>query len=393
MWRALRLLTASALLSSAMSGSLGAEPGSDSFRILLTGDVSFGENYQADAARRGRPDLLAERGYDYPLARLEPILRRADYTIVNLETPLTGLERSPLADAGKDYYHWGHIDKTPGRLVAYGVDAVGLANNHMLDFGVPGLKDTFRSLKRYGIASFGAGEDAADAAEPLVRLFRVGRREVSIGLIARFERRKSYELFGFYAGARTPGVNPLDPQALPAQVAGMRRRNPGIFVISYVHWGSNYAWRTPEQQRHARALIDAGVDMVVGHHGHMLQEIERYRDKWIIYGLGNFMFNSAGRFASFPEAVPYGLAMELVLQDRAGSALHEVRLYPIMSDNLKVDYQPRIAKGHDADRAFGALLRRSALGADQRLASRGSDKVGPFLRLSSVAAQSGGAAR
>lgn len=361
-----------------------ATPTSSPLRILFTGDVSFGENYQQEAARKGRPDILAERGYDYPLAGLAAILRRADYTIINLETPLTDRERSPLADSGKDYLHWGHIDKTPSRLVAYGVDAVGLANNHVYDFGAPGMVDTFAALKKYGIASFGAGMDGNDAATPLVRVFKVGAREITIAVIAGFERRKSYEEFGFYAGQQSPGVSPIDIERFAAQIRELKRQTPGIFVISYAHWGSNYAWRTPEQQKQAQAMIDAGADLVIGHHGHMMQELESYKGKWIAYGLGNFIFNSAGRFAAYPDAIPYGLALELVLEDRGPDLHSTIRLFPILSDNLKVDYQPRIATGSEANQAFAAMLRRSALGkAEQRL-SRGTDEIGPFLELSSA---------
>ncbi|RYY26907.1 MAG: CapA family protein [Sphingomonadales bacterium] len=353
-------------------------------RVLLTGDVSFGENYQADAAAKGRVNILDRHGYDYTIQRLAPLLARADYTIVNLETPLTDMPRSPLADSGKDYLHWSHVDKAPARLAAYGVDAAGLANNHTLDFGQQGLLDTFASLNRYGITAFGAGRDADEAAAPLVRVLRVGNREVTIGVIASFERRASYVKHGFYAGADTPGTNPTDTQAIAAQVKELRRRNPGILILSYAHWGSNYAWRSADQQTAARAMIDAGVDVVVGHHGHMLQEVERYRDKWIIYGLGNFMFNANGRFAAFPEAVPYGLAMELVFADNGKAVDSEIRLYAVRSDNLKTGYQPSIADKGDADAAFGEMLRRSALGGDAGLARRGADQIGPFLRLTQI---------
>lgn len=364
------------------SGDDGKGRQREPVRVLLTGDVSFGENYQADAARRGRANILEQHGYDYTIERLAPLLRRADYTIVNLETPVTAMERSPLADSGKDYLHWSHVDKTPGRLTAYGVDAVGLANNHTLDFGQQGLLDSFAALKRYGIAAFGAGRDAEDAAAPLVRVLRVGNREVTIGVIASFEKRASYEKFGFYAGHDKPGTNPTDTRAIAEQVKELRRRNPGILILSYAHWGSNYTWRSPDQQAAAREMIDAGVDVVVGHHGHTLQEVERYRGKWIVYGLGNFMFNANGRFASYPEVTPYGLAMELVFADKGGALDAEIRLYPIRSDNLKTGYQPSVADGKDAEAAFGEMLRRSALGADQKLVSRGADAIGPFLRLS-----------
>lgn len=369
------VLAAAVLGSNALPTPAQAEP----YRILFGGDTSHGENYQVQYAAEGGSNILSANGYDYSLARLRPLLARADYTILNLETPLTGLRVSPLK--GKDYYHWTDVNKAPDRLAAFGVDAVSLANNHTLDFGLQGLEDSFDALRNYGITWFGAGGNAAEAAKPLVRAFRVGEREARIAVIGAFERRDSYEKYGFYASAGAGGANPLSPAAIAAQVAELRRVNPGIFIIAFPHWGSNYKWRSPEQQVAGRALIDAGVDMVVGHHGHMLQEIEYYRDKWIVYGLGNFMFNSRGRFDQYPDAVPFGLALELSFDDRRSGVIPSAKLYPILADNKVTNYQPRVASPPEAARAFDAMLGRSRLGGAASLVQRGRDAIGSYVSL------------
>jgi len=214
-----------------------------------------------------------------------------------------------------------------------------------------------------------------------VRAVQVGDRQAKFAVLGTFERRDSYVRYNFYADEDTGGAAALAPLASAAEIAELRREHPGIFVIAFPHWGSNYAWRSEEQAKLGRALIDAGADMVIGHHGHALQEMERYKDKWILYGIGNFMFNTRGRFAQHPDILPYGLAVELVYRDAPGPLAPEIRLYPIFSDNQATNYQPRFATDPEAGRVFSTLLERSRLGPASTLVSRGKDEVASFLRL------------
>jgi len=353
-------------------------PATQPLRILIGGDWSHGESYARPGVMEGA-QLVATKGYDHSLLGLAPLLRRADYTIINLETPITDMERSPLAAAGKDFLHWTHIDKAPDRLAAWGVDAVSLANNHTLDFGLPGLEQSFDALRRHGVSWFGAGNDEAEAAQPLVRAFRLpGGREVRIAVFGQFEHRDAYDRkYNFYASGARGGAHRLSVARFADQVRDYRRRFPDLFVIAYPHWGSNYAWRSEKQATLGRGLIDAGADMVIGHHGHTLQEVERYRDKWILYGIGNFMFNARGRFAQHPDVLPYSLAVELLFADAAGP---EVRLYPIHSNNLVTGFQPRPASPAEARQVFARLASRSILRPGTSLAPR-SDEAGAFASL------------
>lgn len=350
-------------------------------RILIGGDVSHGESYARPGVIEGA-QVLATRGYDYSLLGLAPLLRRADYTILNLETPVTDLKRSPLSEAGKDFLHWTHPDKAPDSLAAWGVDAVSLANNHTLDYGLPGLEQSFDALRRHGISWFGAGDNEADAALPLIRAFRMpSGRTVRIALFGQFEYRESYDKkYNFYAAGERGGAHLLSVERFADQVRDYKARFPDLFVIAYPHWGSNYAWRSEKQARLGRGLVDAGADMVIGHHGHTLQEVERYKGKWILYGIGNFMFNSRGRFAQYPQVLPYSLAVELLFADGPGAPLPETRLYPILSDNVVTEFQPRIAGPADAAKVFDTLARKSAVPGLARMATR-SDEAGGFTLL------------
>jgi hypothetical protein len=103
-----------------------------------------------------------------------------------------------------------------------------------------------------------------------------------------------------------PGVASIDPARLAAQVADIRKTDPHAFVVLFPHWGENYRWKTDAQTTTAHACLDAGVDLIIGHGAHMLQEIERYHDKWVVYSIGNFVFNASGRYAA-NKVDPFGL--------------------------------------------------------------------------------------
>ena len=114
----------------------------------------------------------------------------------------------------------------------------------------------------------------------------------------------------------------------------------------------------------------------------MMQEIECYRERWIVYSLGNFVFNSRGRFAKYKESVPFGLAARVTVLSDLELGL---RVYPLLSDNLLTDYRPRPVTREEAARVRQTLLEKSMdpQGLDQRLAVD-ADDLGSFLLLSPV---------
>lgn len=363
--------------ASCESGSVG-EASAAPFRILVGGDTNFAESYEISDGDQVTT-AVAKYGYEHSLERLSPLLRRADYTVLNLETALT--KPRDLEGPSKAYRHWSDADMTAEQLRRQGVDAVGLANNHALDFGVEGMQDTFKALRRYDIKWFGAGDNLYDASLPLiVQAPTEDGRGRAVAFFGLFEYRRSYdEKHHFYASARGGGANRLDVSEFARTVRRYRRQHPSLFVIAYPHWGKNYAWRTEAQADQARALIDAGADMVIGHHGHTLQEVELYQDKWILYGIGNFMFNAPGRFARYPDVLPYGLAVELMFPRQQG-APPEPRLYPILSDNRITGYQPRLADAEAVQKTFEALATRSDDTTRARLTTD-VDAMGDFIRL------------
>ena len=134
-------------------------------------------------------------------------------------------------------------------------------------------------------------------------------------------------------------------------IASLRARYPAAFIIAYPHWGSNYLYAAQRQKDLAQAIIDAGADLIVGHGSHMLQEIELYRGRWIVYGIGNFVYNSPGRYSRH-EVLPFGLLARLLIQALDGQPVISLQLFPTCTDNEKTGYQSHPV----TDRQFGQLI-------------------------------------
>jgi poly-gamma-glutamate capsule biosynthesis protein CapA/YwtB (metallophosphatase superfamily) len=206
---------------------------------------------------------------------LLPALRAADLRIVNCECALTRANR-PVWKSGAVF------KGTPGHvagLTAVPFDAACLANNHVLDYGVAGLRDTLGVLGRHGVRSVGAGLTEEQAYRPLT--MTVKGTAVHVVNISEGE-----DLAASHGGA---GVFGWDVPRAAALVGGSKKR--GGIVLAIAHCGLEYIPYPPPYVAGAfRALIDAGADAVIGHHPHVPQGIEWYHGRPIAYSLGNFLF-------------------------------------------------------------------------------------------------------
>ena len=215
-----------------------------------------------------------------------------DLKIVNLETAVTASED---AQPGKGIHYRMHPANLPC-LSAAGIGCCVLANNHVMDWGLKGLTETLESLHRAGIATAGAGRDAAEAAAPAV-LDVPGKGRV---LVFAWGMASSGVPVEWVAGAQRPGVNYL-PDLSERSLRGVARqvqaaRRDGDLVVASLHWGGNWGFAVdPQQRAFARSLIDmAGVDVVHGHSSHHVRGIEVYRGKPILYGCGDLLSDYEG---------------------------------------------------------------------------------------------------
>ncbi|OKP95993.1 CapA family protein [Paenibacillus sp. P46E] len=250
-------------------------------------------NFAGDVIFSGKAgEILQQKGYDYSYTALDGMFKKDDLTVLNLETPIT---TGGVGAANKQFVFKGD-PKALDSLKAAGVDAVNLANNHTLDQGEEGLLDTLEHLSKRGIPYVGGGADAAEAYS--AKYFE--RNGIRIALLG-FTR--VMPVMEWKAETGKPGVASVydSAEALKAIAAA---RTQADLVIVMVHWGKERIEQYDSvQQALGHSFIDAGADLVMGGHPHVLQGIEPYKGKWIAYSAGNFIFTRSQTRATWDTAV------------------------------------------------------------------------------------------
>lgn len=305
-----------------------------SLTVQFLGDTMLGDAAQPD---------LDRNGYQWPLQYVAPLLS-ADFSIANAEAPISA--RTGFADPLKDY-SYASSPAAARALAASGIDALGLANNHANDLGPLGLADTVANARRQGMATFGAGRLPL-AERPLLIRSPAGTLGI-VGIGENFGSRTT-------AGTTQAGTVVLSPRAVQRGV-DLARAAGAEWVVAYVHWGDNYQPVVPQQRAWARVFADAGYDMVIGTGPHVVQPIKVVRGMPVVYSIGNFVFGSPGRFASFGMK-GYGLSMQLEL------ARHQpigVSATCLRTDNDDVNYQPRPCTPQQAAELFSTVSPRLSI--------------------------------
>ena len=249
----------------------GKRSGGGSATLAFAGDVHF-EGSSA-AALSGR------------LGSAFSVLRSADFAMLNLETAIT--ERG--TPQPKEFTF-----RAPARAVTVlrqaGVDAVSVANNHGMDYGRVGLADTLAAARSAGMPLLGAGQDDTAAWTPL-------RREVNgvrISVLSATDVLDDFAVTSWVAGPGTSGL--ASAKDTPRLLADVRaQRATADVVVVFLHWGQErIVCPTARQQQLARMLADAGADIVVGSHAHVVQPRGSAGKTLVGYGLGNFQFYASG---------------------------------------------------------------------------------------------------
>jgi poly-gamma-glutamate synthesis protein (capsule biosynthesis protein) len=270
---------------------------------------------------------MQKYGYDHPFEQTKDILKQAQIVSGNLEGPLTD---AGAAEAAKQYVFRSPPDKVAPALARAGFNIVSLANNHTLDYGPEGMEDTRAALKQAGIRHVGAGRNDTEARQPVYMM----ADGVTVAFLA-------YSLTfpeEFWAGPDKPGTAFGHERHVRADVS-TARQTADLVVVSF-HWGQEGKTELRDYQvQLAHAAIDAGASAVLGHHPHVLQGVERYRDGVILYSLGNFAFGSYSN-----TATRSAIAL-LTFRDRQW---RELRMIPLNVKNAEVVFQPRPLVGRDA---------------------------------------------
>jgi poly-gamma-glutamate synthesis protein (capsule biosynthesis protein) len=286
----------------------------DTLTLGVTGDIMLGS---------WLIDLLDDRGADWPFGEVLPVLRSTDLLVGNLESPFLS-DTTGITPAEKTYT----FAVPPARvetLTAGGFDLVGLANNHILDYGPAGLFETWTVLDSAGIAHVGTGLDRA-GAHTHTTLDRMGRRVAFLAYSHTFPEE-------FWATSDRPGTAHASDEGLAREVG--RAAAAADLVVVMFHWGGELLEEPREYQRIlARIAIDNGADLVIGHHPHTIQPLEWYRGRLIAYSLGNFIFGS------YTTTAKGAILLVRFSEDRPTGA----DLYPIDVNNFRREFRPGLVE-------------------------------------------------
>ena len=244
-------------------------------RLLFSGDIYLSDHVLNAYDRAGDISGVLDDGY-------RSLIGEADYFAANQEFPFS----SRGQQAPDKQYTFRLPESRVSLMNEIGVDLVTLANNHALDFGTDALLDTVSTLDQAGILHVGAGADSEAARQPAI----VDVNGVRVGFIG---ASRVIPVASWTAGASSPGMlTAYDPALLVQTIQETRPLCDYLVVL--IHWGVERAEMPVDHQTSlGRQCIDAGADLVVGSHPHVLQGIEYYRGKPIVYSLGNFIFGSS----------------------------------------------------------------------------------------------------
>jgi poly-gamma-glutamate capsule biosynthesis protein CapA/YwtB (metallophosphatase superfamily) len=245
------------------------------FTVVMAGDVLLHNTLWAQAQRDAQ--AAGRSGYDFRplLAGVRPTVSGADLAICHLETPL-GPSQGPFTS----YPIFSVPPRIAKDLAWAGYDACTTASNHTLDRGVPGVHRTLASLDAAGIAHAGSARTVREADR--IRLLDAAGAKVAL-------LSYTYGLNGFLRPADRPWiVDLIDTGHIRADAARARRAGADVVLVA-LHWGNEYQSQPTEVQREQAATLlgSPDIDLVYGHHAHVVQPFERVRGKWIAYGLGN----------------------------------------------------------------------------------------------------------
>jgi len=239
------------------------------FTATFVGDMMFGRYVEKTANMNG---------YDHLFRYVKPYFEQSDYVSGNLESPIV---KGQYEKAEKSI-HFRASEEVGQLLKENHFDTINLANNHMMDYGENSLRETVKTLEQYEVKSVGAGENLDKASAILYQKIK-GRTIATIGASEVLPK-------NFAADQNTLGILPAAKSILVPIIQEASQH--ADMVVVHVHWGDEYVFEPQENQQNlAKAIVDAGADVIIGHHPHVLSSFEVYKGSVIFYSLGNFVFD------------------------------------------------------------------------------------------------------
>lgn len=242
-------------------------------RIACVGDIMCGDSFYNLGA--GVASCLERYGASFLRKEIVDFLCEHDAVLGNVECSLSDKGR-------KDYalrsVHMRGSPQAAAYLAGWGLTIANVANNHILEHGYDAAIDTVRNLRRVGIKTIGTGGDGFFRSGMQIEQIEFGGHVLAfMGMCLRRER------YAYDGGSKA--------QEIIKQVKTLRAQ--GKIVCISVHWGDEFMDRPSlEQKQMAHSLVEAGATVVIGHHPHVVQGVERYKGGLVAYSLGNFIFDS-----------------------------------------------------------------------------------------------------
>lgn len=254
-------------------------------------------------------DIMLDRGtktniekhrsgnYIFAFEKMKGYLKNFDILFGNLEGPIS--DKGTLAGS---IYSFRMEPRSAKSLKEAGFDILSVANNHMGDWGKVAMKDTFQNLKDAGIIYSGGGDNKEEAYEAK----NISAGDTKIAYLSFSEFGKGY----LEAGESAPGIAIISDEKLKVGIEKAKAEND-IVIVSF-HFGDEYKKEPNDYQKTiARKAIDYGADLVVGHHPHVAEPIEKYKDRYIAYSLGNFVFDQY-----FSKETMEGLVLKATVENK-----------------------------------------------------------------------------
>jgi len=266
--------------------------------ILFGGDMMFDRTVRK---------VVDEKGGDFIFSCIKDTLKAADVVVANLEGPITPNASVSATSTPEDRFNYTFTfpPQTAELLYSHNVRMVNLGNNHILNFGKGGVMSTIKFLKNAGVGYFGSPTDDGVATSTI--------KDISFAFInynefAPAKHTNILEYVGMFSGT----IRQIQ-----------EARAGGYIPIVYAHWGVEYATTSSAYSRElAHSFVDAGAEIVIGSHPHVIQEHEIYKGKHIYYSLGNFVFDQY-----FSEEVRNGLLLKVTFGQNGVIAIKEIPVY------------------------------------------------------------------
>ena len=277
--------------------------------LLFVPDIMLG---------RAVEDIMHEHGGEYPFLGTRAFVQSHDIALANFEASVpVKHEKTPL-----NTMRFSVEKQALGVLKDTGFDVLSLANNHALDFGESGLENTKSRCDEIGLSCVGHPKVINHDS---VKTFPIGDATISVLML--------HNVFTV-----------LSTTTLSSVLLSMRNTSDVQFV--FVHWGDEYATvHSKEQKELAHFLIDNGADAIVGHHPHVIEDIEEYRGKPIFYSLGNFVFDQY-----FSDEVQVGYMVSVLISKK------ELTYTLTPYNSLRVRSQPELEEGSPRAATVSKLL-------------------------------------